>query len=101
MKNILIGLLLIGSISAFAQNMSEFERGFNAGVKSCQGHETPSTSTWRCTLHFGGWETSGFGQTQADALNIAIKNCDKYEGKGSAAHNCRANASRPNRCFEI
>lgn len=101
MKKLFIVLLTLGNISAFAQNMSEFERGYNAGLKSCQDHETPSTSTWKCTLYFGGWETSGFGQTQAEALNIAIKSCDKYEGKGSAAHVCRANASRPNRCSEI
>ena len=98
MKTLILSLMILGSISALAQEISEFERGYKQGLKACDGQES---STWRCTLYFGGWQTSGFGNSKAEALNRAIQNCDKYEGKGSAAHACRENASKPNRCEEI
>lgn len=40
MKKLIIGLLVLGSISTFAQ--SEFERGYGQGLNSCSKHNAYS-----------------------------------------------------------
>lgn len=69
MKALIIGLLVLGNISAFAQD-SEFERGFAEGKATCR----EAKESWICTLSqtkLCNDGNSGTGRTRNEAiLNI-------------------------------
>ncbi|MCK5072918.1 MAG: hypothetical protein KAQ98_05790 [Bacteriovoracaceae bacterium] len=66
MKKLLVILLMISSISAFA-NLSEFERGFNEGKLSC------SNELWSCSVKCPSrWALTQEGFTRAQALKNLI-----------------------------
>lgn len=69
MKKLFIGLLVLGSLSVFAQD-SDFERGYNKGKASCKNAQ----EAWLCTItgavkDFGrGYTLTGQGPTRAEAI---------------------------------
>ena len=73
MRKLLIGLLALVSISAFAQSKSDFEKGYDAGVKSCGNSEA-----WICKVNSNYAGTSdpylGRGTSKAQALLNTLEN---------------------------
>ena len=82
MKEILLGLTLLASLSSFAtDNISEFERGFIEGKKS-------SETAYKCSVEVYGsrlkieadGEYFGYGETKTGALKDATEVCKEYRG---------------------
>ena len=63
MKKLLVGLLMLGCFSVFSQD-SEFERGYEAGVKTCKNAE----EAWLCSIKYRNHMESSSAATRADAI---------------------------------
>lgn len=75
MKKLLVGLLVLGSISVFSAELSEYERGFKDGVASVERDELWSCSVtvfWNYRNHTGVAE----GTSRTIALYNLINNDD-------------------------
>ena len=70
MKNLVLAVFVLFSSTAFASDISEFERGYNDGVKTCP----LAQEAWICTLpavHFNRCSETDYsvsGATRAVAL---------------------------------
>ena len=91
MKKLLGGLLVLGSISSFASDLSgelsEFERGYNEGKNSCLDTSVICTVSVKKYYYSESAKYTGSGFSKSEALENAINNCkasiDTHAGRST------------------